>query len=291
MISKYVSLKEYIAYGIASMGTQESYNFTVLRTFVISMIKSHMTKANFVVVTKEMDVVDYRIDKPCEIVSLIAMEDADTKQRMPKSNDVRNITSASRNGTYNVSSREADKFRSTFYYPGVILRVTEDCDGNKTQVYGQKSELVPVPHVVSRETVYQESPSCFYTNKDEGTVRLHYLAYYTDEDGFPMIPDSHNLREAVAWWIAHKMCNLGHKHPSGMNSIQCYEMYNQYARKLSGIFNYPTVDEMEAHRISWNQLMPNIDAWSNFNSGTESLKYKGLNSRSPISSKDYRYGK
>jgi hypothetical protein len=286
MVSKYVSLKSYIAYGIASMGTQESYDFALIRAFVISMIQSHMTKANFMLVTKEVEVVDYRIDKPCDIQTLIAMEDVQCKVRMSKSNDSRNIATAAKNNTYDVRSNEVDELRSTFYYPGVIMKVTEDCQGNKTQVYGQTAELIPVPKVISKESVYQEMPSCFYTNKDGGSVRLHYLAYYQDEEGFPMVPDSHALREAVSWWIAHKMCNRGYKHPAGLNSMQCLQMYKDYSRKLSGIFNYPTIDQMEAHRISWNQMMPNLDAWSNFNNGSESLNYRGLNPNSPISSQD-----
>ena len=103
----------------------------------------------------------------------------------------------------------------------------------------------------------------YYTELDyintslcDGCVRLFYKAIPTDEDGFPLIPDNEDYKEALYWYVRSKMIGAGYK-DTVVSMWDCMTLYDKHAVRAIGQIRYPSVDQMETKlEISTRLILP-----------------------------------
>ena len=85
------------------------------------------------------------------------------------------------------------------------------------------------------------------TNFEEGRVMYIYDRPPTDDEGNLLIPDNHEVIEALTYWIIYKMSLSGYKHPV-ISFDRAEAKWNALYPRARNIVNFPTIEEM--HRFT-----------------------------------------
>lgn len=126
---------------------------------------------------------------------------------------------------------------------------------------------------------------CYYVENDKiktsftsGQVCLSYMAFPTDDDCYPLVPDDISYKEAMFWYIYKKML-LGGETPvnNGINYTFAEQQWKYYCTQARNAANYPDIDRYESFMNQWVRLIPNINrAMSGFeNLGTRETLHRG----------------
>lgn len=94
------------------------------------------------------------------------------------------------------------------------------------------------------------------TSFEEGIVVLAYLAYPTDDDGYPMIPDEVSFDEAFKWYVALRMAEGGWKHPAGLAYEAIEQRWHHYCAQARQKAKMPDIDQYEKFMQMWVRLAP-----------------------------------
>ena len=126
---------------------------------------------------------------------------------------------------------------------------------------------------------------CYYVENDKiktsftsGQVCLSYMAFPTDDDCYPLVPDDISYKEAMFWYIYKKML-LGGETPvnNGINYTFAEQQWKYYCTQARNAANYPDIDRYESFLNQWVRLIPNINrAMSGYeNLGTRETLHRG----------------
>jgi len=133
---------------------------------------------------------------------------------------------------------------------------------------------------------YAKSKECYYaedgyvkTSFETGKVCISYMAFPTDAECYPLVPDDISFKEAMFWYIYKKML-LGGTFDSSSNGIDysfADQKWSQYCTQARNAATYPDIDRMESFMNQWVRLIPNInrtdEAFENL--GTRENLYRG----------------
>jgi len=130
-----------------------------------------------------------------------------------------------------------------------------------------------------------KNKECYYVDTDKiktsftsGQVCLSYMAFPTDDDCYPLVPDDISYKEAMFWYIYKKML-LGGETPvnNGINYTFAEQQWKYYCTQARNAANYPDIDRYESYMNQWVRLIPNINrAMSGFeNLGTRETLHRG----------------
>lgn len=130
-----------------------------------------------------------------------------------------------------------------------------------------------------------KNKECYYIDTDKiktsftsGQVCLSYMAFPTDDDCYPLVPDDISYKEAMFWYIYKKML-LGGETPvnNGINYTFAEQQWKYYCTQARNAANYPDIDRYESYMNQWVRLIPNINrAMSGFeNLGTRETLHRG----------------
>jgi hypothetical protein len=106
------------------------------------------------------------------------------------------------------------------------------------------------------------------TSFEEGTIKLHYTAYPTDGDGFPMVPDNIYVKQALEWYIIRQMMMGGYIHPV-FNWQVADDKWGHYCVAAQNDLAFPSIDKMETMKNMFVRLAPNMNAHADFFQGQE----------------------
>ena len=81
----------------------------------------------------------------------------------------------------------------------------------------------------------------------DGTIEIHYKSIPVDDDGFPLVPDNSNYKQALYWHCRAMMIGAGFE-DSVFSYNQCDEQYEKYAARAIAGIRYPS-QAMMASRI------------------------------------------
>ena len=90
---------------------------------------------------------------------------------------------------------------------------------------------------------------CYYVENDKiktsftsGQVCLSYMAFPTDDDCYPLVPDDISYKEAMFWYIYKKML-LGGETPvnNGINYTFAEQQWKYYCTQARNAANYPDI--------------------------------------------------
>ena len=133
-----------------------------------------------------------------------------------------------------------------------------------------------------------KSKECYYvedgyakTSFEAGKVCISYMAFPTDAECYPLVPDDISFKEAMFWYIYKKML-LGATFDSSKNGIDygfADQQWKYYCTQARNAAVFPDIDKMESFMNQWVRLIPNMN---HHDSGFENLGarenlYRGSN--------------
>lgn len=98
------------------------------------------------------------------------------------------------------------------------------------------------------------------TSFEEDWIAILYKAIYTDDDGYPMVPDHFSFNQALYWYIVMKMLEGGMKHPSGeIGWGVARAEWLKYCTQARTKAIMPDESKYEEFLRGWVNLIPNYD--------------------------------
>lgn len=144
----------------------------------------------------------------------------------------------------------------------VILRT--DVDGSLTdQSTGYFKEVRKVRSFPQTAHSYQINPNYILTTFESGFVKLHYLGFALDKDGFPMIPDNPYVHEAMMWFILMNLIAGGYQHPIFGYEASEARYLDNFVRAQNDMM-MPSPDKFASIKNSWLRMVPNMSMETQF---------------------------
>lgn len=213
---------------------------------------------------------------PCGLVYLRAVED-DRGYRIRRGTDETDITNPTTRYHANTGTGEFDTARVTQF------RV--DPFGVTTGPGAEPTEgKVPWDGSNIRESsdmqlirYYKLQGGYIQTSEEEMFIKLHYDAFPVDKDGYPLIPDVSEFREALYWYVIYKMIGTGYQHPVIPKSIQgmnyAKQQFDQYAAQALNKMKLMDMDRAARLRDSFSlRLVPPYHFYEDFSVGGEQMQ-------------------
>jgi hypothetical protein len=97
------------------------------------------------------------------------------------------------------------------------------------------------------------------TSFESGSVCISYMAFPTDAECYPLVPDNISYREAMFWYITKKLLMQGVKLKAPFNYEYAEHQWKYYCTQARNAANYPDIDRMESFMSQWVRLTPNMN--------------------------------
>jgi hypothetical protein len=194
---------------------------------------------------------------PCGLINVIAVED-EFGYRVREGADVTDITSHS--PRYNSRGSQSGARSTNFQMDSSQVSGVNPATSGPTNgsVAWDGSNIVPVEDARGK-AYYKIQMGHIQTSEEEMFLKIHYKALPVDDEGYPLVPDVTEYKEAVYWYILNKMMGAGYKHPTIPPGIQgmeyCSQKYEFYAGRALGKIKMPTQDRMARLRDGFAQRM------------------------------------
>tara|TARA_A100001201_G_scaffold8758_1_gene13231 strand:- start:1379 stop:2263 length:885 start_codon:yes stop_codon:yes gene_type:complete len=98
------------------------------------------------------------------------------------------------------------------------------------------------------------------TSFESGKICLSYMAFPTDDDCYPLVPDDISFKEAMFWYVYKKilLSNPTFKN-NGIDYGAAENQWKYYCTQARNAANYPDIDKYESFMNQWVRLLPNIN--------------------------------
>ena len=103
------------------------------------------------------------------------------------------------------------------------------------------------------------------TSFESGKVCISYMAFPTDMDCYPLVPDDISFKEAMFWYIYKKLLlsNPSVK-DNGIDYTFAEQQWKYYCTQARNAANYPDIDRYESFMNQWVRLVPNYNRHGEF---------------------------
>jgi len=119
---------------------------------------------------------------------------------------------------------------------------------------------------------YKINPNYIHTTFEEGDIIIHGLSVPVDCDGFPLVPDSMEFKQALAWYIMFRLVARGSKHQVYKDPMFMEATWEKWAVRARNRAYAPDIDGYEKFKNSWNNIIIDVDkAKKLFNTDLEVL--------------------
>lgn len=101
------------------------------------------------------------------------------------------------------------------------------------------------------------------TSFESGKICISYMAFPTDEDCYPLVPDDISYKEALFWYIYKKLLLSLVSDPENKRNGIDYNFadnkWKYYCTQARNAANYPDIDRYESFMNQWVRLVPSIN--------------------------------
>ena len=126
-------------------------------------------------------------------------------------------------------------------------------------------------NAVSEDT-YIVDDGYIKTSFAAGKICLSYMAFPTDADCYPLVPDDISHKDAMFWYIYRQLLLAFPKFKNNGITYQfADEKWKYYCTQARNAANYPDIDKYESFMNQWVRLIPDINNHDNL--------FEGLNTR------------
>jgi hypothetical protein len=99
------------------------------------------------------------------------------------------------------------------------------------------------------------------TSFESGKICLSYMAFPTDADCFPLVPDDISYKEAMFWYIFKKLLLGGYDKPTNKIDYNFAEQqWKYYCTQARNASTFPDIDKYESFMNQWVRLVPDLNA-------------------------------
>jgi hypothetical protein len=204
-------------------------------------------------VAKELTVENHKAEIPCDLYQLIQIEHEGTA-----------LVYGTDTTGYNADSRTTSATPTNSSVYTVAVAETNPTDDHSSPAFTLKF----TKDTRQSNEYYLINGGYIVTSFEEGTIKLHYTAYPTDSDGFPMVPDNIYVKQALEWYIIRQMMMGGYVHPVfdwGVADRQ----WGHYCVAAQNDLAFPSIDKMETMKNMFVRMVPMINRHSDFFIGNE----------------------
>ena len=93
-----------------------------------------------------------------------------------------------------------------------------------------------------------------------GKICLSYMAFPTDEDCYPLVPDDISFKEAMFWYVYKKiLLSTPRFKNNGIDYGTAEQQWQKYCTQARNAANYPDIDRYESFMNQWVRLVPSIN--------------------------------
>lgn len=151
----------------------------------------------------------------------------------------------------------------------VVLENVYFKDSNKLQPlqYGASNfhRSMHCEGCVNENAHYEETyiVDCGYikTSFHSGKICLSYMAFPTDEECYPLVPEDISYQEAMFWYIYKKILLSNPKFKNnGINYTFAHDKWTYYCTQARNAANYPDIDRYESFMNQWVRMIPDISS-------------------------------
>lgn len=190
---------------------------------------------------------------PSDCTSIIAIED-EYGRIIPLGGDVTDLQSETKR-----SGSTPDEARPSVFQ-------TQPVSGNTTPIFGE--DIKPVTGVGKGNQYYKISGNYIQFSFEEGYVKIHYLRRPVDAEGYPLIPDNENFKQALYWYVLKQLIGAGYEHKV-FDYDKCDYQYELYAGRAINELSYPSLDAMARANRATVRLIPPYHFYEDFFAGSE----------------------
>ncbi len=211
---------------------------------------------------------NHAVRLPCGLVELLAVED-EYGCRIHRSGVQLNLVGPSKHRSH-IAGGQA---RVTDFITEVDEIKTGSAAGPSVPWDGSNIKLEDTPVTAP---YYDLQLDWLLTSEESRFVKLHYYALPVDTDGYPMIPDVAEYKEALYWYVMAKLIGSGFVHPVIPSSIQgidyCNNKFETYAGRALGEIKMPDQDRMGKLYNATVRLIPPVHFYDDFFTGSEQIQ-------------------
>ena len=113
---------------------------------------------------------------------------------------------------------------------------------------------------INYEDTYIVDNDYIKTSFQSGKICLSYMAFPTDEDCYPLVPDDISFKEDLFWYVYKKilLSNPQFKY-NGIDYSFAEQQWKYYCTQARNAANYPDIDKYESYMNQWVRMIPNIN--------------------------------
>ena len=113
------------------------------------------------------------------------------------------------------------------------------------------------------------------TSFESGKICLSYMAFPTDADCFPLVPDDISYKEAMFWYIFKQLLLGGYDKPTNRIDYNFADQkWRYYCTQARNAAVFPDIDKYESFMNQWVRLVPDVNA--------HELFFENLNERETL---------
>jgi hypothetical protein len=101
------------------------------------------------------------------------------------------------------------------------------------------------------------------TSFSDGELKLHYRAFPTDDNGFPMILDDFNYKTCIENYLIKELIAEGYKHPV-FSYTDAMQLFDRYLPKAQNSVKMPSIDGMKAFESSFKRLTTGLSSYESY---------------------------
>ena len=103
------------------------------------------------------------------------------------------------------------------------------------------------------------------TSFETGKICLSYMAFPTDIDCYPLVPDDISFKEAMFWYVYKKMLlSTPAFKENGINYEFAENQWKYYCAQARNAANFPDIDRYESFMNQWVRLVPSLNDYGDF---------------------------
>ena len=191
-------------------------------------------------------------------------------QRLREGGDIRDLRTLDEDDAFVNGNNELELWETDTTIP---KDYSEEAFPDNSYTEERRGEdLVPTKKSNAQSKYYKLVPNYIHTSFETGMIKIYGKVLPKDEEGYPLIPDNENYKEALYWYVLMKLMEAGYEHKI-FDWNHCHNMFeNKYARRAINEIKYPTVDRMERMYRAFIRLVPPEHFYEDFRVGSEQIQ-------------------
>ena len=263
MIHTTVSIQEVIARVIRNTRIQDTSYIQDMNEWIPEAMGYMRTRMELKYSWADIEIEFHKGKLPCGLIHIMAVEH--NGYRLKYSNTIKHYAT----GHDMRHNHQGAENQPSVFVSSIYTQNQAPYTGFENHIW--KSDLKSFSETIKDALCCDIHPTEYYqiemdyinTSMADTIVRIHYLSQPVDKDGFPLIPDNENYKEALYYYVRAKMIGCGYK-DNVFSEEQLLQRFEMYAARAMGQIRYPSTDVMQSRIDSMVRFIPPANYWENY---------------------------